>query len=217
MAFNPLSLNPSFDQIAIFDSSFSQVMALARPMRGEYLPRAKVMEHPLETGQIISDYKVILPTEIGLRMFVILGDYTNVYQEIKKLFENSELLTIQSKVNVFDNMIISEMPHEERPETFDAIILYIKFKQVQTVSQTPSFAAESAADSNTQDIGQQSSIPLSPFPETSYEGLPKPASTVQSSGAVTTTGNVINSGLPVLSQPALNSEDNIDIGASGGF
>ena len=147
----------NIDTIAVFDSNFTQVFQSARPMRDEVKPRAKIMDHPLETGQIISDYKITLPTEIAIILFIPSDVYRDTYQEIWNLWQQSETLTVQTRVASYGNMIISEQPHEEKSDIYDAIIMTIRFRQVLTPSQSAPFVPADPTQADTQAVGQQSS------------------------------------------------------------
>ena len=91
------------------------------------------MDHPLESGQLISDYKVILPIEIEMPVIVSSAYYIGTYQQIKAAYLSSELLTVHTRTGRYPNMIISEMPQQEDPENYDAITILLRFRQVQVV------------------------------------------------------------------------------------
>ena len=154
MANEQIVQSAGLDTIAVFNG-FDQVFENARPLRDDVIPRSKVMDHPLETGQIVSDYKITLPTEIIIVFIVSISYYRDTYQEIWNLWQQSTLLTVQTRVASFGNMIIAEQPHEENSEMFDAIKITLKFRQVLTPSQAPNFQPADPTQANTQSIGQQ--------------------------------------------------------------
>jgi len=47
------------DTVAVFDNSFNQLFAAARPINADVTPTAKVMKHPLESGGSIVDNRII--------------------------------------------------------------------------------------------------------------------------------------------------------------
>ena len=144
----------STDTIAVFNG-FTQVFVNARPMKDDVTPRAKLMDHPLETGQIISDYKITLPVEVTIQLLIPALYYRDTYQEIWNLWQTSTTLTVQTRVSSFGNMIISEQPHTETPEKFDAIVMELKFRQVLTPAQQPAFTPADPTQDDTQNNGQQ--------------------------------------------------------------
>lgn len=148
------------DTIAVFDSNFNQVFQAARPMKCTARPIARLMEHPLETGQIISDYKIIMPVEVTLPLIVASDVYRDIYAEIYNLMAKSELLMVQTRATNFSNMLISEMPDEERPDMFDVIMIELHLKQVLLVEAASNFSPADGTQVNTQNSGQQSSSPV---------------------------------------------------------
>lgn len=145
----------SQDSVSVYDSNFNQVFPNARPLRAEPIPRAKLMDHPVEDGQTNTDYKIILPLEVMMTMFIPAPYYRNTYQEIWNLWQSSELLTVQTKVGSYSNMVISEMPHEETTERYDAITMRLRFRQIQIIGDTSNFVPANVTDSNTQILGEQ--------------------------------------------------------------
>jgi len=150
----------SADAVAILDSNFDQVFPNARPMRGEVIPRSRLMDHPLETGQIITDYKIVLPIEIVIPMLVPALFYRNTYQEIWNLWQTSELLTVQMRASNYPNMIIAELPHEEKPDMYDVITINLRFRQVQIVQPVSTYAPADPVNSDTQVSGQQNPVTI---------------------------------------------------------
>jgi len=122
--------NASADQVAIFDQTFTQVFEKARPLKLTISETAKVMEHPVETGATITDHRIINPIEIEYICVIQSPDYRSVYQQIRQIYQNAGLLTVQSKTASYEHMLISEIPHEENPDYFDAIQIIIKMKEV---------------------------------------------------------------------------------------
>lgn len=149
----------SADVVAIFDQNFAQLFELARPIKATVKEDSKLMEHPLETGATITDHTIILPTEIELSLIPTRGEYRDVYQRIRQSFKNRDLLVVQTKTGVYDNLVIQSVPHEEDPEQFDTIAIALKLREVQFVAaqfaQLPPKAVRNPANSSKVDKGQQ--------------------------------------------------------------
>ena len=130
------TLLPQFavDIVAIFTQDFTQVLSTARPIKAVVKEEAKVMEHPVESGAIITDHRIILPVEIELSMLLTALDYQDTYREIRSFYLNGTLLVVQTKTGIYENQLIASMPHEEDPEQFNIIPLALKLKQVQFVT-----------------------------------------------------------------------------------
>lgn len=159
MATNPQIATASSDVVGVFNQNFNQVFERARPLKATIKEEAKVFEHPIETGATITDFRIIQPIEIELSLILQSEDYRDVYQQIRQLFLNGELLVVQTKSGVYENQLIQAMPHEEDPGQYDAIILALKLKQAQFV--TPQFSTlpvrqvRNPANSSTVPRGEQ--------------------------------------------------------------
>jgi len=160
------------DNVALFDSNYNQVLLNAIPMKSLTHPSSRIMEHPLETGQIISDYKIILPVEIVIPFIITAQYYRDTYAEITNLYNNSELLVVQTRVSIYSNMVITELPDEERPDMFDVITLELHMKQVLLVQAASNFSPADPTQVNTQNSGQQSATPTT-LPSNSTTNNPK--------------------------------------------
>lgn len=134
-----LSTQPGFkwanatDLVGVFDSSFNQVFDLARPLKLSVNTQSKLMDHPIEDGSTITDFRIIPPIELELSLVCTSRDYISVYQQIKTLYSSGALLIVFSKVETYLNMMIQAMPHEETPDMFDVIPVALKMREVQIV------------------------------------------------------------------------------------
>lgn len=122
------------DVVAVYDQNFNQVFPKARIVKPVIKPSSKGMEHPIETGVIITDHVIINPIELELPVIVKAPDLQDTYKTIFNYYTNSTLLNIHTKAGVYPNMYILEMPHEEDPDLFDAIAVVLKFKQALIVT-----------------------------------------------------------------------------------
>lgn len=149
----------STDVVAIFDQNFRPLFATARPIKATVKEDSKLMEHPLETGATIIDHTIILPYEIELSLILKRGEYRDVYERIRQSFLNRDIVLVQTKTALYDNMIIQSMPHEEEPELFDTIALALKLRHVQIVqaqfAKLPPRAVRNPSNASTVDRGQQ--------------------------------------------------------------
>lgn len=131
------------DIVAIYDAeTFEQVFADGRPIRAEVRETSTVMNHPVETGTMLSDHHIINQTEINMVMFVKSDFYNSVYVQLRNAWVAATKLSVQTRTGVYHNMIIVDMPHIEEPDTFDAVTLLIRFKEViyvvpNSVSELP--------------------------------------------------------------------------------
>lgn len=156
----PAATAPNLDIAIVLDKDFNPVFENAKIMKIGVKEPSKPMEHPVENGTIITDHRIILPIEIDMQLILPAPLYRNLYLQIKQLFTKSSLLIVQTKNEVYKNMMISDLPHEERPEMYDAIIVDLKFKQVLFAQTEVGFSPEDAEKSDTVENGEQQQKPF---------------------------------------------------------
>lgn len=163
------------DVVAVYNRAFRQVFVSSRPIKASISEGAKVMEHPVETGATISDHRIILPVEITLSMMLTPDSYRAMYNQIYQAFTRAEIFTVQTKVGGYRNMIISEMPHEEDPATYDAIAMNLKMREIQFVTavivKLPEKKVKKKAQQSTKDKGQQTPKTATPAKEEKSKSL----------------------------------------------
>ncbi len=126
------TLLPSFavDTVAVFTQDFTQIFRNARALKAVVKEQAKVMEHPVESGIVITDHRIILPIEVELSLLLTKDDYKDVYQTIRGYYLQGTILVVQTRSGVYQNMLIQGLPHEENPDMYNALALALTLKQV---------------------------------------------------------------------------------------
>ena len=169
-AYDLLNNFTNVDQVAIFDSkSLKQIFMDARPIKAEVRPTSTIMKHPAETGVKLSDHKIINQNEINMLLFISAEFYNSVYVQIRNAYLSSTLLSVQTRTGVYKNMIIVDMPHEEKSEAFDAVTMGLRLEEVifavpnsvTGVLAPANFVPVDAPNSDTKKIGQKYSIATS--------------------------------------------------------
>ena len=130
-----MSQNASYtnDDVAVFDG-FDQVFRAARPLSCEVRNEAKLMDHPLESGALVTDHKVHQPIEVTLSCVLNPENYRDVYAEIRQLFLEGKLLTVQCRAATYENMAIQAMPHDESPDMYDTVPVELRLREVHVFS-----------------------------------------------------------------------------------
>jgi hypothetical protein len=166
VAFNLLSsVLPSFafDQVAVFTQDFTQVFKDARALKAVIKEQAKVMEHPVESGAIITDHRIILPVEVELSMILTPSTYKDVYKEIRQYYLNGTLLVVQTRAGIYQNQLIASMPHEEDSELYDTITIALSLKEVLFATAQYGVVPKNTKNSTTVSKGtQQGTTPSAP-------------------------------------------------------
>lgn len=137
----------SVDVVAITGAGFVPLFANARPLVADVFEFADIMEHPLETGSVIADHIVFQPTEIELPL-VCVGEfaYRSTYAAIKATFAVGTLLTIRTRTGSYPNMVITDLPHQETPDAFDAIAIRLRLREARFVAPRTGLAADQVAN-----------------------------------------------------------------------
>lgn len=148
--------------VAVFDQNFNQLFREARAIKAVVKEQAKVMEHPVESGAIISDHRIILPVEIDLSLILSSVDYQDVYTSIKQYYLNATLLIVQTRSGIYTNQLIAALPHEEDPTMFDALTIALSLKEVITVTAQFAVTPKRNSNTNTANRGTQQGTPATP-------------------------------------------------------
>lgn len=166
--FDLLSLGGA-DSVGIYDqTTFNQVFTDARPLEARVLETTRIMQHPIETGASLADHHIINPIEIDYYAVIKSPFYLSTYEQIKQAMIAAILLTVSTKSGTYSNMIIKDIPHQEKPEMFDSITINIRLQEIlfvvpASVSPSPApsnYAPAAPANSNTQSLGQKYTAPL---------------------------------------------------------
>jgi hypothetical protein len=152
------------DVVGVFDSGFNQLFEEARTMKASVKETAKGMKSPIETGSTVTDHIVFNPDVIDLYVVVQAGAVQDTYQEIKSLYKSATLMSVQTNTDTYDNMYITEMPHDETPEMFDAVGITIKFEEADFVAaqfgQLTVKQVKKPSDASTTQAGEKTAAPV---------------------------------------------------------
>jgi hypothetical protein len=159
---NNLIPTSAYDSVAIFDTLFNQLFKNARSIKVVVKENSKLMEHPIETGAVITDHRIVLPTEIEMSLILASSDYADVYAQIKQFYLNATLLIVQTRAGIYTNQLIEALPHEEDPNMYNALTIALSLKQVLFVSAVVTNPQKYPSNTNTVDRGTQQGTPATP-------------------------------------------------------
>ncbi len=132
----------------------------ARPIKATVAESAKLMTHPIENGEVITDHRIILPVAISLAVILRSFDYRSTYAAIREAFRATQQFSIQTKTTTYTNMYLRDIPHEEDPTRFDTVTMILEFIEAQFFNVQVQALAESDvvnnSDSSTVNRGEQS-------------------------------------------------------------
>lgn len=147
------------DTVAVFTQDFTQIFRNARAIKAVVKEQAKVMEHPVESGAIITDHRIILPTEIELSLILTPATYRETYDQINQYYLEGTLLIVQTRSGIYVNQLIHSMPHEEDTNLFNTITLALGLKEVQFVTAKYTTTPRNPKNGNTKQRGAQQATP----------------------------------------------------------
>lgn len=153
------TIRQTSDMVAIFNSeTFEQVFVKARPVEASIKMSSKVMTHPLEDGSSVSDHQIFDLIGVDISFLLSTDDYVSVYQSIKTAYEKSILFTIQTKTDVYENMLIQQMPRKESANMFNGVglnISFIEFKKIKATISRGIGTPRHSKDAKNQNSGKQ--------------------------------------------------------------
>ncbi len=130
-----LTSSKRIDVVKILDQqTMAQVFQAARPMKAHVKETAKISKYPVETGYTSADNRVSNPTEIEMDMFIPAGAYDTAYPQIRNAWQAGTLLSVQTRTGTYKNLVIEDMPHDEDPDIYTAVIMHIRFSEFIIVS-----------------------------------------------------------------------------------
>jgi hypothetical protein len=167
------TLLPGFavDTVAVFDQNYNQLFREARAIKAVVKEQSKVMEHPVESGAIITDHRIVLPVEIDLSLVLASEDYQDVYKEIRQYYLNATLLVVQTRSGIYTNQLIASLPHEEDPSMYDALTLALSLKEVIMVTAQFAVVPRNPARSSTTNRGTQQGRPATTSQTTTAQNI----------------------------------------------
>lgn len=145
------------DVVGIFDQSYNQLFRTARPIKASVKEPSKAMKHPIESGGTVTDHIVFMPVEIELALILEPQEFQNTYEQIRQTYKSATILTVQTTTGAYENMWITNLPHEEAPDMYGTISIGLKLEEVLFVEaqfqKMPTSTVKSAANSSTQNNG----------------------------------------------------------------
>lgn len=87
----------------------------------------------VETGAVRSDHVIDKLTEISVDLVLATENARAAYDEIAQMFAEHQLVTIQTEMNVWPDMLIEAMPHSESAQIFMGATVQLRFVEWREV------------------------------------------------------------------------------------
>lgn len=96
----------------------------------------KVARHPVESGSVIMDNKVIQPTEIVAECFLYIADYSDQIERLLAALDDKSDFTyeIRTKTDTHENLILEDMKEEHVKDKFDVVHITLNFVEMMPIN-----------------------------------------------------------------------------------
>lgn len=171
-------INSTYAQDIVYlgDEDGQQILETARIRRVGITIKSEIFEHPLETGNKIADFAIIRPVTLQVFALIPAEDTMTLYTQLRDMQRNGTRLSLFTRADAYDDLIIEELPHEESPEVGDCLSINLLLREVQwfdyTVESLPVKAVQQPKDADTKKIGNKTAIePEKPVPQSLAKSL----------------------------------------------
>ena len=89
-------------------------------------------KYKVEDGTNRNDHIIYNQTEIMMR-FTLAGEVSQLFNAIKQTYTNRDLVTVQTRTDVYADMIVTEIPQEQTGAATDAVTLDIRLSEWREV------------------------------------------------------------------------------------
>lgn len=143
-------------------------------MRADHSNEMRITEHPIQSGAAISDHAYALPSRVVLEIAMsdamdsfVSGQYSDfatksisAYQKLLELKDMRVPLTLTTRLNTYNNMLIEELRASDDIRTLHGLRASVRFKQiiVGTVSVTTQSARPNVSSSSNPGTSQPQAV-----------------------------------------------------------
>lgn len=123
--------------VAVYENN-SEILKDVILIDADAQDNAQTMDHPIESGAVVTDHIIFNPNEVTLRCWMptLPFYFDRALREMKNLYKQSRRVKIKIRSEVFNNMILVAKPVKVGADNLDHIVYEMKFKQIlQAVSQ----------------------------------------------------------------------------------
>lgn len=101
-------------------------------MRVSVSETSKATRYAVEDGTNRNDHVIKNPVEITLSM-ILAGKIAQLFQLLKQTYIEHKLVTVQTKTDIYTNMLVEEIPHEQDTGMTDGVTVNVKLVEWQEV------------------------------------------------------------------------------------
>jgi len=124
------------------------IVTNANIMKASINTRSRIFSHPLANGTVLSDHVIDEPVDIELALIITNKNTSfsefeigfnapsqsvlrNTYSTLLAYQQSRRLLALQTRANLFTNLLIYALPHQETVDVFNGIVLIVKLQETR--------------------------------------------------------------------------------------
>ena len=115
--------------------NLTEVLTGLQITRIAFEDNAKLFEHPIETGAVITDHEIFDPCKVVIQAY-ISNDDASTLTELEQLYLSGTPLKIRAGNKIIPKAIIASKPFEINGTIFDKTLYSIAFKEYFEVTPT---------------------------------------------------------------------------------
>lgn len=151
--------------VILENESLSELFDSVHPMRLSVTETKRATKFAVEDGTERSDHVVTELVEIQIDLS-ITDNLRNSFENLRQTYLNDDLVTVQTKVASYPNMLIIDLPHDETAELGNAVNIAMRLQEWKAVKpeygEVPPRKVEKKKQSSTVKRGQQTTTEPSP-------------------------------------------------------
>ena len=146
--------------VSLYNENGQELLTSASIVSCSVNDTSKLMEHPIESGAVVSDYKIFNPVTATLTVALSQMEYSSEFAEVYSIYKSCKFVTLQTKTNVYQNLQILSLQHEANSQNVNRPSLVIQFKEALTVeAQFDSVKTlKNAGSGNTKNLGSKQAV-----------------------------------------------------------
>lgn len=121
---------------------------------------SELCDHPVETGAILTDSSIILPTTAEIVIAMPTLYFEDIYNQIEEFRILKKKIILQTKYGVYRNLVIKDVSFDLEHDTIDRAKFTLVLREIQefissTEEKSVSNNAKEASDVSTENTGTQ--------------------------------------------------------------
>lgn len=103
-------------------------------MSGEVSITSDLCDHPIETGQVITDASIRNPISAKIDIVMPTAFYEKLYKQVYDYYESKKKIMLLTKFGLYMNMVIKEMPYKLEHGSVDRPTISLTLREIMEVN-----------------------------------------------------------------------------------